>query len=127
MKSSPIETRALRAALLLAAGLAAGLALAGCQTDSTGKPVAQAAAPEPLDHQQAALKCWMETEHGHADLPLDKRADVVDACIKAKMAGQPWPSAGAKAKAKKTKKAKKKSQAKAKPKAQPTSQAEPKT
>ena len=37
----------------------------------------------------------MDTEHGHADLPLDKRTDVVDACIKAKMAGEPWPPAHA--------------------------------
>jgi hypothetical protein len=35
----------------------------------------------------------MATEHGRADLPLDRRADVVDACIKAKMAGRPWPAA----------------------------------
>ena len=141
MKSRPIEMRTLRAALLLAAGLLAGLALAGCQTDSTGKPVAQAAPAAPLDHQQAALKCWLETEHGHADLPLDKRADVVDACIKAKMAGEPWPPAGgrAKGKAKHSKKmasAKKKSDAKPKAKAkekakattpQPQSPAKPKT
>ncbi len=93
MKPLSVEMRLLRAALLLAAGLA----LAGCQTDSTGKPEAKAApaAPAVPDHQQAALDCWMETEHGHADLPLDKRADVVDACIKAKMAGKPWPAEAA--------------------------------
>ena len=66
--------------------LLAALALAGCQTDSAGAPSAQA---KPLTHQEAALECWMATEHGHADMPLDKRADIVDACIKAKMAGKP--------------------------------------
>jgi hypothetical protein len=82
-------------ALLLAA------ALAGCQTDSNGMPVASAAAPavaaapKPLTHQQAALDCWMATEHGHKDLPLDKRADIVDQCIRDKMAGKPVPKAAA--------------------------------
>jgi hypothetical protein len=81
--------------------LLAALLLAGCQTDSTGAPSAQA---KPLTHQEAALQCWMATEHGHADMSLDKRADVVDACIKDKMAGKPWPAAA---------------QPKAKPKATP--------
>jgi hypothetical protein len=89
MTFMPASLRLPLAALLLA------FALAGCQTDSTGKPAAQAAPLAPVDHQQASLDCWMATEHGHADLPLDKRADVVDACIKAKMAGQPWPPAHA--------------------------------
>jgi hypothetical protein len=105
MKLFSVEIRLLRAALLLAAGLA----LAGCQTDNPGKPAAKAAPAGPPDHQQAALDCWMETEHGHADLPLDKRADVVDACIKAKMAGKPWPAEAAH-------KPKKKSKATAQPK-----------
>ena len=89
MNSTPAQTRVLLAALLLAAGAA----LAGCNTDSTGAPAAQAAPKEPLTHQQAALECWMATEHGHADMPLDKRADIVDACIKDKMAGKPVPAA----------------------------------
>jgi hypothetical protein len=77
-------------ALLLAA------ALAGCQTDSSGMPVVAAApAPKPLTHQQAALDCWMATEHGHKDMPLDKRADIVDQCIKDKLAGKPVPEAAA--------------------------------
>ncbi len=91
MISTPAPLRLPLAALLLASALA----LAGCQTDSSGKPVAQAAPIAPVDHRQASLDCWMDTEHGHADLPLDKRADVVDACIKAKMAGKPWPAAAA--------------------------------
>ncbi len=76
---------------LLAALIA--VALAGCNTDATGNPSVRAAPKEPLTHQQAALQCWTATEHGHADLPLDKRADIVDVCIKDKMAGKPWPAA----------------------------------
>ena len=76
---------------LLAALVAA--ALAGCNTDDSGKPSVQAAPKQPLTHQQAALDCWAATEHGRADQPLDKRADAVDACIKAKLAGKPWPGA----------------------------------
>jgi hypothetical protein len=76
---------------LLAALMAA--ALAGCNTDESGRPSLQAAPKEPPTHQEAALECWSATEHGRADLPLDQRADVVDACIKAKMAGRPWPAA----------------------------------
>jgi hypothetical protein len=73
--------------------------LAGCQTDSNGMPAAAAAAPNtaaaPMTHQQAALDCWMATEHGHKDLPLDKRTDIVDQCIKDKLAGEPVPKAAA--------------------------------
>jgi hypothetical protein len=76
--------------LLAAALLAAAAALGGCET--TGVGVAQAKAqpaPEPLTRTQAAEICWMSTEHGHADLPLAKRADLVDECIKEKLAGAP--------------------------------------
>ena len=82
----------------------AALSLAACETTGTGSvaPVAQAAPAEPpnpmagdtpsktkgpMTHRQAALYCWMATEHGHADLPIDKRADVVDKCIAQKMKG----------------------------------------
>lgn len=95
---------------LLAALMAT--ALAGCNTDATGKPSVRAAPKQPLTHQQAALDCWMATEHGHADLPLDKRADLVDACIKDKMAGKPAPAAA---------RAKPKGKPKAKPKPKPAS------
>jgi hypothetical protein len=44
----------------------------------------------------AAEICWRATEHGHADLPLDKRANIVDQCIKDKLAGKPWTPPGAK-------------------------------
>jgi hypothetical protein len=73
--------------------------LAGCKTDPSGLPMVAAApaqpAPKPLTHQQAALDCWMATEHGHKDLPLDKRADIVNQCIKDKMDGKPVPKAAA--------------------------------
>ena len=46
-----------------------------------------------MTHTQAALECWMATEHGRQDLPLDQRADIVDACIKDKMSGKPAPAA----------------------------------
>jgi hypothetical protein len=114
MTATPDHSRVLLAALLLAAALP----LAGCQTDSTGRPVARAAPAAPaVTRQQAALDCWMATEHGRADLPLDQRTAIVDACIKDKMAGKPLPGdvseeAGAKAKGKT------KTKAKLKPKSQ---------
>jgi hypothetical protein len=83
--------------LLTAALLVAAAALTGCETTGTG--VAQATAtpaPEPMTHTKAAEACWMATEKGHADLPLDKRADIVDQCIKDKMAGRPTSLPGGK-------------------------------
>ncbi len=74
----------IRRAFLPAALLMAGMAVAGCQTDNPASPMAQAA---PVSHHQAALDCWMATEHGRNDLPLDQRADLVNACIRARMAG----------------------------------------
>ena len=88
--------------------VAAALSLAACETTGAGTSAPVAAAPAaqpaggdnpmaadtvtktkgPMTHRQAALYCWMSTEHGHADMPLGKRADVVDKCIKEKMAGQ---------------------------------------
>jgi len=74
---------------LAGALLMAGAALAGCETTGGATPAAAAApAPEPMSHTQAAEYCWMATEHGHGDLPLDKRADIVDRCIKEKLAGE---------------------------------------
>ena len=106
MKSTPAHIRILLAALLLAPALAA------CNTDSTGAPAVAAAPKEPPTHRQAALECWMATERGHADLPLEKRADIVNACIKDKMAGKPAPAAA---------RAKPKGKPKAKPKPKPAS------
>jgi ABC-type glycerol-3-phosphate transport system substrate-binding protein len=69
-------------------------ALAGCAANPTSAPAPAAPAPKPaMTHTQAALECWMATEHGRQDLPLDKRADIVDACIKDKMSGKAAPAA----------------------------------
>jgi hypothetical protein len=69
-------------------------ALASCAANPTSAPAPAAPAPKPaMTHTQAALECWMATEHGRQDLPLDKRADIVDACIKDKMSGKPVPAA----------------------------------
>lgn len=78
--------------LLLAAGL-----LSGCETTSTGSPGVEAAKPDvaaaktpepPMTRERAASECWMATEKGHADMPLDKRADVVTKCIDDKLSGK---------------------------------------
>jgi hypothetical protein len=79
-------------ALLLLAGAPA---LTACQTDSTATSAAQAAPAEPLTHQEAALQCWMSTEKGRKDLPLDQRADIVTQCIKDKMNPGQAPAAAA--------------------------------
>ncbi|MEJ2624079.1 MAG: hypothetical protein P8Z80_05935 [Pseudolabrys sp.] len=100
-KTSPRSTlvRLAGGALLVAAALS----LAACETTGTGASAPVAAAQPagddnpmaadtvtktkgPMTHRQAALYCWMSTEHGRKDLPLGKRADVVDKCIKEKMA-----------------------------------------
>jgi hypothetical protein len=40
-----------------------------------------------LTQSKAAEQCWMETEHGNKSLPLEKRAKIVDQCVKDKMSG----------------------------------------
>ncbi len=66
----------------------ATLALAGCETTGTGAAPVAAKPPEPpMTHARAATECWMSTEKGHADMNLDKRADLVDKCIEQKMKG----------------------------------------
>jgi len=116
MTTRRVAIRARRAALLVAAACA----LAGCQTDRTAAPAARTA---PVSHHQAALECWMATEHGHADLPLEKRANLVDACIKDRMAGKPLPdalAAGRKDKPKEKPKARSRAKtSRAKPEAKP--------
>ncbi len=83
----PPPTSPARLALRLAALVVAAAALAGCETTSTGAPAAQAAKPPepPMTRTRAARECWMATEKGHADMNLDKRADIVDKCIEEKM------------------------------------------
>jgi hypothetical protein len=69
-------------------------ALAGCAANTTSTPAPAGPAPKPaMTHTRAALECWMATEHGRQDLPLDQRADIVDQCIKDKMSGKPVPAA----------------------------------
>jgi nitrous oxide reductase accessory protein NosL len=60
--------------------LIAAVILAGCTTNRTDTPAAEAA-PQPLTQSKAAEQCWMETEQGN------KRAKVVDKCVKDKMSG----------------------------------------
>jgi hypothetical protein len=50
-----------------------------------GAPVTPVVALTP--HEQAAQDCWLETEPGARGLPLDKRAKLVDKCVKDKMSG----------------------------------------
>ena len=75
--------------LPVAVCLMAGV-LAGCETTGPG-PIDAAARPveEPMTHTRAARECWMSTEKGRADMPLDKRSEIVDRCIEQKMRGAP--------------------------------------
>jgi hypothetical protein len=57
--------------------------LIGYPTDAP----ATEAAPQPLTQQRASEDCWIEIEHGAKSLPLDKRASLVDKCVKEKMSG----------------------------------------
>jgi hypothetical protein len=66
--------------------LIAAVILAICSTSRTDTPTAEAA-PPPLTQSKAAEQCWMETEHGAKSLPSEKRAKVVDQCVKDKMTG----------------------------------------
>jgi hypothetical protein len=44
-------------------------------------------AGQPLTRQRASEDCWMETEQGAKGLSLEKRANLVDKCVKDKMSG----------------------------------------
>src|SRR6516162_7408756 len=57
--------------------------LIGYPTDAT----ATGAAPQALTHQRASEDCWMEIEPRAKGLPLEKRAKLVDNCVKDKMSG----------------------------------------
>ena len=76
-----------RMCIRLAALGAIAVALAGCETTGVGSQAAVAAAPPapPMTHSEAAMECWMGTEKTDARMNLDKRADIVDRCIKDKM------------------------------------------
>jgi hypothetical protein len=56
------------------------------QQRATDAPATEAA-PQPLTQQRASEDCWIETEHGAKSLPLDKRAKLVEKCVKDKMSG----------------------------------------
>jgi hypothetical protein len=60
--------------------------LIGYSTDAPDAPATEAA-PQALTQQRASEDCWMETEQGAKSLPLDKRAKLVDKCVKDKMSG----------------------------------------
>ena len=83
-----------RIAIRLAALGAIAVALAGCETTGAGSQAAVAAAPPPppMTHSEAAMECWMGTEKTDAHMNLDKRADIVDRCIKDKMSKAPAPN-----------------------------------
>jgi len=66
--------------------LIAAVILASCSTNPAATPAVEAA-PPPLTQSKAAEQCWMETEHGAKSLPAEKRAKVVDQCVKDKMSG----------------------------------------
>jgi hypothetical protein len=66
--------------------LIAAVILANGATNRTDTPAAEVA-PQPLTQSNAAEQCWMETEHGSKSLPLEKRAKVVDQCVKDKLSG----------------------------------------
>jgi hypothetical protein len=83
--------------------LAAAIVLAGCEHDgvavSQGRQpagvseaatqpapaAAEVAEAEPVTVHQASAACWMKYERGRADLPLEARAKLVDACIDERM------------------------------------------
>jgi len=66
--------------------LSVAVILASCTTNRTDTPAAEAA-PQPLTQSKAAEQSWMDTEYGNKSLSLDKRAKVVDKCVKDKMSG----------------------------------------
>jgi hypothetical protein len=65
--------------------VAGTLALAGCETIGGGSGPMAAAPQPPMTRTRAAAECWMVTEKTEAGLNLDRRADIVDRCIQAKM------------------------------------------
>jgi hypothetical protein len=57
--------------------------LIGYRTDAQ----ATEPAPQRPTRERASQDCWMETEQGTKSQPLDKRAKLVDKCVKDKMSG----------------------------------------
>jgi hypothetical protein len=79
-----------------------GLALGGCVTDTgpeAAAPATTSSVPAPGHNAHASAKkddwwkeggvtrekisamCWMKYEQGRKDLPIDKRADLVNQCV----------------------------------------------
>ncbi len=79
-----------RTCVRLAALATCAAVLAGCETTGPG-PLAMASAPAPapasMTRTRAASECWMATEKTAQTMNLDKRADLVSACIEKKMRG----------------------------------------
>jgi hypothetical protein len=91
--TAAMTSNLVRLAALLPALALAGVALTGCETTGGGAPGPVAAAPqEPMTHSRAAMECWMGTEKSDARMNLDKRADVVDRCIREKLKNAPPPN-----------------------------------
>jgi hypothetical protein len=75
--------------------LIARILLAGCgEIRPVGSDFGPAAPGTPATpfmaltpHEQAAQDCWLETEQGAKSVFLDKRAKLVDKCVKDKMSG----------------------------------------
>lgn len=72
-------------------------ALSGCAADDTtgstaGHNARASADKEPwwtrggVSRDKLSAMCWMKYEKGRGDLPIDKRADLVHACIDEAMA-----------------------------------------
>ncbi len=68
------------------AAAAFAAALAGCETTGPGP---YAMAPASMSRTRAAADCWMATEKTAQSMDLDKRADLVNACIDNRMRGGP--------------------------------------
>ncbi|HXD43731.1 MAG TPA: hypothetical protein VN655_01250 [Pseudolabrys sp.] len=71
--------------------LAGATALSGCETTGPGAPAVAAAPQPPMTHSRAAMECWMGTEKADGRMDIDKRADIVDRCIRDKMKGEAAP------------------------------------
>jgi len=80
--------------------LALACAVSGCVTDGPGPDTTASTTPAPSGHNARAsadkeewwkkggvtrdkisAMCWMKYERGRNDMPLEKRADLVDKCI----------------------------------------------
>jgi hypothetical protein len=77
----------MRAAKPIVSEILIGYPTGAPATRAAPQPPATEAAPQPLTQQRASEDCWMETEQEAKSLPLDKRAKLVDKCVKDRMSG----------------------------------------